>query len=62
MKDKFLMIFKSRTFYTLAVMFIINGTGAIKGSIPAEYLQIVDLILSVLATYFHVNPSQDYKA
>lgn len=54
-------IFKSKTFWTLALMFVMNGYAAVSGQIPAGVDVIVNLALSTAATYFHVNPSQAYN-
>ncbi len=53
---------KSRTFWTLVVLFLVNGITAIHGSIPSSILPLVDGILGILTVYFHINPSQDYNA
>jgi hypothetical protein len=50
----------SRTFWTIVVLFLVNGVSAIHSSIPAQYLPIVDGVISILAVYFHVTPSQNY--
>lgn len=60
--NKLVQILKSRTFWTLVVLFVINGVDGIRESIPSNIGTLVDLVLGVLATYFHVNPSQQYKA
>ena len=51
---------KSRTFWTLVALFIINGINGIHNQIPPVLVGFIDLALSALATYFHVNPSQNY--
>ena len=53
---------KSRTFWTLVVLFIINGINGIHNQIPPALLTIVDVAMTMLATYFHVNPSQSYSS
>lgn len=53
-------IFKSRTFWTILVMFIVGGTNAIVSFIPTGLETPVMGLLGLLATYFHVNPSQSY--
>ncbi len=59
--NKISQIFKSRTFWTLVVLFIVNGVHGIQGSIPPEALTYVNLFLGMMTTYFHINPSQNYK-
>ena len=51
---------KSRTFWTLVVMFIINGISGIRENINPGWLTTIDSVLGILAAYFHVNPSQNY--
>jgi hypothetical protein len=46
---------KSKTFWTLVVVVVINSINANKTMIPAEYLTIVDALLGILATYFHID-------
>jgi len=54
-------IFASRTFWTLVVMFVVGGLNAIVPVLPASVQTIAMAILGLLATYFHVNPSQTYN-
>jgi len=49
-------IFKSRTFWVIVITFIINGITGIRESIPPNALVIIDAILGILATYFHITP------
>ena len=53
-------IFTSRTVWTLIVLFVINGVGAIHDFIPKDLLPFIDGALGILAVYFKVNPSQSY--
>lgn len=48
-------LFRSRTFWTLVLMFVVNGYAAISGHIPGNYDMIVNLVLTSLASYFHVE-------
>ena len=50
---------KSRTVWTIIVLFVINGVEGIRGVIPANVLPIVDAVLSVLAIYFRVKPQAE---
>lgn len=59
---KIIQTLKSRTFWTLAVLFVVNGVAGVHDMIPALYLPFVDGILGILSVYFHINPSQNYKA
>lgn len=53
-------LLKSRTFWTLVVMFVVNGYAAISKQVPANVDVIANVLLSMLASYFHTNPSQTY--
>jgi len=50
----------SRTNWTVLVMFLIGGVEAIASVIPAGLLPIILGGLGLLATYFKMNPSQEY--
>jgi hypothetical protein len=54
-------IFKSRTFWTIVLMFIVGGGNAIVPVLPASLQALAMLMLGGMATYFHVNPSQTYN-
>jgi len=54
-------LLKSRTFWTIVAMFVVGGGNAIVPMIPADLQALVMLVLSGLATYFHVSPSQTYN-
>jgi uncharacterized membrane protein len=54
-------IFGSRTFWTIVLMFVIGGLNAITQVLPANVQVAAMGLLSILATYFHVNPSQQYN-
>jgi hypothetical protein len=53
-------IFKSRTFYTLVVMCLFNILNVYGHLLPAGMSDLVNLILTSIAAYFHVNPQQSY--
>lgn len=59
--EKTAQVLKSRTTWTIVVMFVIGGTNAIASFIPAGIEPYVMGALSLLAMYFHVNPSQNYN-
>ncbi len=59
--SKIQLALRSRTFWTIVAMFVINGLQGVHGSIPPSVVAVLDPILSVLAIYFHVNPSQNYS-
>lgn len=53
-------ILKSRTTWTLVVMFLIGGVDAIATFIPEGVKTSLMGVLSLLALYFKINPSQKY--
>lgn len=55
------MVFFSRTFWTVVAMFVVGGLNAITPVLPPNVQAVVVALLGVLATYFHVNPSQNYQ-
>jgi hypothetical protein len=57
----FYSIFKSRTFWTLVAVFIVNGGQAIAPMLSPDVQIAVNGFLLMLATYLHVNPSQQYN-
>lgn len=62
MINKIGLALKSRTFWTLVVTLVINAVNANIQWIPAGDVVYVNGVLFLLATYFHVNPSQTYAA
>ena len=46
---------KSRTVWTLVLLFVINGIEGIRGSIDPSLLTGVDAVLTALAMYFRIN-------
>ncbi len=55
-------ILKSRTFWTVVAMFVVGGVNGVLPVLPAPVQTLAEGLLGVLAVYFHVNPSQNYKA
>ena len=56
MLDKILNLAKSRTVWTILVLFIVNGFEGVRDLFPGAWLPIIDALLSSLAIYFRVNP------
>jgi len=56
------MVFKSRTFYTVLLLVLLNTVPQLKGLVSQQIIDIINTILGILVTYFHVNPSQNYEA
>ena len=51
---------KSKTVWTIIIMFLLGGTEALSGVIPDEVQTQVLFVLGVLATLFKLNPGQKY--
>lgn len=49
------VLWKSKTFWTMVIIFIINGYSAISGQVPSGYDFIINIILTALASYFHLQ-------
>lgn len=58
--NKFTQLFKSRTFWTLAVMVAYNILNVYGHLLSPSLSDLVNLILGALVSYFHVNPSAVY--
>lgn len=54
-------IFSSRTFWTVVAMFVIGGLNAVVPVLPAALQTVLMAILGIAATYFHINPTQQYN-
>ena len=46
---------KSRTFYTIVIMFLVGGVHGITSFLPSGAETIIMAVLGVVATYFHVD-------
>ena len=58
---KLLLALKSRTVWTVVLILLINTVPTLKGLFPnAAWLDTATTVLTILAGYFHVNPSQNY--
>lgn len=55
-------LLKSRTFWTIVVMFLINGYEAISGQLPGNAVIVLNLLASVLANYFHLETAKTFGA
>ena len=58
--NKLTLALKSRTTWTIVVMFLVGGVNAVASFIPAGLETPVLGALALLAVYFKVNPSQPY--
>jgi hypothetical protein len=54
-------ILKSRMFWTAVITFVVVGGNAIVPMLPPNVEAVVTGLLLLLATYFHINPSQTYN-
>lgn len=54
-------ILKSRTVWTVIAMFVVGGLNAIVPVLPADLQTGLMALLGIAATYFHINPSQNYN-
>jgi len=54
-------ILKSRTVWTLVFMFVVGGVNALTKVLPGDVVAPLMGFLTLLGTYFHVNPSQQYN-
>lgn len=55
-------LLKSRTNWTILVMFLVNGVAGIKAFIPVGWLPLIDGLLGILAVYFRMNPKVDMNS
>ena len=53
-------LLKSRQFWTLVALFVINGFTGIQDSIPTSFLPYINSILGIMAFYFRVSPKQQF--
>lgn len=54
--NKISLALRSRTTWTIVVLFVINGVSGIRESIPPGWLEPLDALLSILAIYFRASP------
>jgi len=52
---------KSRTVWTIVILFVINGIGGVRDLLPPVYLTAIDGVLSIAAIYFRISPKQDFS-
>ncbi len=58
--SKIIQAFHSRTVAVLLVMFAYNVMSVYGVGLNPQLSTLLNLALGMLATYFHVNPSQNY--
>jgi len=59
--NKVKQVVSSKTNWTILVLFLINGMGAIQEYIPEDARPLVNGILAILAIYFRSNPKVDFS-
>jgi hypothetical protein len=59
--SKIIQALHSRTVGVLAVMFAYNVMTVFGAGLNPQLSTLINLALGMLATYFHVNPSQNYQ-
>ena len=60
MQSKLLQALHSRTVGVLFVMFAYDTLAVYGGGLSPQLSTLINLALGMLATYFHVNPGQNY--
>lgn len=60
MSNRLSQILKSRTFWATVLMVFVNTVNANASLLDQHTLDVVNAILGIAVTYFHINPSQDY--
>lgn len=55
-------LIKSRTFWSIVVLVAVNTVPQLRGYLSPELLDLFNVVLGALATYFHITPSQKYNS
>lgn len=55
-----LKLLKSRQFWVLAALFVVNGIEGVKELVPAEIMPALNVILGVAAVLLRIFPVQDF--
>jgi len=58
--EKAKSLLKSRQFWTIVVLFIINGFSSIQQYVPPVVLPAINGALGILAIYFRIVPKQNF--
>lgn len=61
MFSKIQSLLKSRQFWTIIILFIINGIAGIRENIPDGAMAYIDSILGLLIIWFRISPKQDFS-
>ena len=54
-------IFKSRTVWTIVVMFLVGGITSIREFIPTGFLPLIEGALGILAIYFRIKQKVNFE-
>lgn len=57
--EKLSRLLKSRGFWTVIILGVINTVPQLKGLVSDGVLDIINTVLVILASYFKLNPSQN---
>lgn len=49
---------KSRTIWTIILLFVVNGLHGVHDSIPVGFIPYIDALLALAAIYFRIVPKQ----
>jgi hypothetical protein len=60
-KNTFKKLPKSRQFWTIIAIVVVNGVPALRDLIPTMYLGLVQSLLGIIAIYFRIEYKQDFK-
>ena len=58
--NKFISIFKSRTVWSVIILFAMNGFDSVKQFITPEWIQFINALLGLAIVYFRVYPKQEF--
>jgi hypothetical protein len=53
-------LIRSRQFWVLVALFVVNGISGIKDQIPANVLPVIDAMLGLAAVYLRIYPKQQF--
>lgn len=62
MNSKLVQGLHSRTVGTLVIMILYNVLAVYGNALSPQLSVLVNVVLGAVATYFHVNPAQNYTA
>lgn len=51
-------LLRSKTFWTIVAMFVVGGLNAISPVITAQAQTVLELVLTFIASYFHLQTGQ----